>query len=75
MSKNLKKNKEVLKYLSKARPTIVKTFIRSADLGLVNAISECCLNVLKGNVPLNSKQKNRLRNYKNQLRLLVKKKR
>lgn len=74
MSKNLKKHKETLHYLSKARPSIVKTFIKTADNGLINAICECCVNVLKGNVPITKVQKNRLRKYKNELRSLVKKK-
>jgi len=45
--------------------------LRVADAKLVRQICECALNVLRGNVPLNKSQKNKLRKHATTLRSLV----
>ena len=64
----------MLKHISQARPNTVKAIIKSAGKEEVNVFCECALNLLKGVVPLNSKQRQRLRKHKNVLRALVDKK-
>lgn len=73
MSKALRKNIHTLKLLGKAKPAAVKAIIKSGDKALVNALCECCLNVLKGNIPLTPTQKKRLSKYKTCIRALAKK--
>ena len=60
-----------IKLLSLATPRARKHIIREADKSLVDAVSECCLNVLKGHVPLTAKQKSRLSRHKEKLRKLA----
>ena len=57
-----------IKLLSLATPRALKHIIREADKSLVDAVSECCLNVLKDHVPLTAKQKSRLARHKEKLR-------
>jgi hypothetical protein len=64
---------EKIRLLKLATPRVRKSIIRDADKSLLNAISECCLNVLHGRVPLSSKQKLRLSKHKNELRKLAEK--
>ena len=42
--------------------------IRLAPDYLVDGIGECCHNILRGNIPLNHKQKKALRRYKHVIR-------
>ena len=51
-----------------------RDIIRKYDNDLICSLSECCHNVLKGNVPLTSTQKVKLRRHKNNLRKLSTKK-
>ena len=44
--------------------------IRKCDNDLIRSLSECCHNILKGNVPLTLTQKVKLRRHKNNLRKL-----
>ena len=60
----------LLKLLSKAKPLAAKAIIKAADKELVDAVCECALNVLKGNVRLTPLQKQRLANHKRALRAL-----
>ena len=63
------------KWLLKTKRSTAKAFIQAADKNTVNGLCECCLNILKGNVPLTSAQKRRLGKHKQTLRLLARKKR
>ena len=45
-----------------------KQLIANGDRELIDCISECCANILKGNVPLNDQQKAKLCKHKNNLR-------
>ena len=72
MKKNrAKKTFQKVRLLSLATPRARKHIIRDADNSLINALSECCLNVLKGHVPLTAKQKTRLSKHKAKLRKLA----
>ena len=73
MSRNVQNHRDTLLYLYRARPRIIKAVIKEADSSLINAISELAVNVLKGTVPLSSRQKAKLKAYKSQLRRLVEK--
>jgi hypothetical protein len=73
-NKKLRKTFEKVRILSLATPSVRKQLIQKGGREIVNCVSECCHNILKGNVPLNSKQKCRLSKHKGKLRELVKKK-
>ena len=49
--------------------------IRKCDNDLICSLSECCYNVLKGNVPLTPAQKVKLRRHNHNLRKLSTKRR
>ena len=68
-----KENKALLRLLLKSKPNARKAILQNADPDLIKSICECSYNVLEGNVPLNNKEKNKLKKYKNTLRYLVKK--
>jgi hypothetical protein len=46
-------------------------FLRNADTNFVRGICECIFNTLKGNVPLDNREKKRLAKYKTTLRRLA----
>ena len=48
-----------------------KAVLNSADVKLIRCICECAFNLLQGNVPLNTLQKNSLRKHAPVLRKLV----
>ena len=48
--------------------------LRQADYNLIRCICECALNILLGNVPLETQEKKRLRKHVNTLRKLADKK-
>ena len=72
MSKRVKRNLPLLKVLCGAKPGLIKAVLKGASPDLISALSECSLNVLKGNVRLTPTQKKRLTKYKTNLRLLAK---
>ena len=74
MSKRVKQNVDALRFLAKCNPKQRKAIIQYADNGLVDSLSECALNLLKGHVRLTPKQKKRLNVHKNRLRALTDKK-
>jgi hypothetical protein len=61
----------ILRVLKSACPTLRKGIISNCDKGLVNDISECILNVLKGNIKLTDSNKRKLKKYKTVLRTIV----
>jgi hypothetical protein len=71
MSKKVENNAELLHALAKAKLKMCKCIIEGADKDLVDALCECALNVLYGNVPLTKEHKTRLAKHKNSLRELV----
>lgn len=70
-TKRLKKQWDLLKVLSKAKPKTVKAIIKDGDRELLHCLCECALNVLKGHVPLTPTQKKRLSRHKTHLRTLA----
>ena len=72
MSRLLRKNEDVLKFLRKAKPCYRKAVLSSADKNLVLCICECAHNTLLGKVPLSKSQKLQLSKHKKTLRCLVK---
>ena len=71
MSARLKKNLPLLKWLSEAKPKASKAVLKAVDKDVMNTISECCVNVLRGNVPLSQQQKRKLFKHRQALRLLA----
>ena len=71
---HLKKMFRKIKLLSVANPRVRKQLIANGGRELIDCVPECCANILKGNVPLNDKQKATLCKHKNKLRKLALKK-
>ena len=74
MSSRVKKYLPVLKRINKLGNKAKRDFVRKCDREFLECISECAKNVLKGNVPLNDRQKTKLRRSRNDLRVLSVKK-
>ena len=70
---NIIKQKNLLKELSKSKSSYKKIILEKADSKLIQAICESAFNILEGNVPLSSKNKQDLSKHKNLLRKLVQK--
>ena len=70
----LEKTFEKVRLLSLATPKARKSFVCEGNREVIDCISECCANVLKGKVPLTSRQKSDLRKHRDKLRLVAKKK-
>lgn len=62
---------EILRSLCYLPKTERFALLRQVDLRLIRLICECSYNVLRGNVPLTSQQKNHLQKHVKQLRLLT----
>ena len=70
----LKKHSGVLRILAKAKPSVIRAIIRDSDTDLLYLLSECAVNILKGNVKLTKKNKDKLRKHTGKLRKLASKK-
>ena len=70
----LAKHGDVLSVLSKASPPMRKQMIDSASKEVIDTVCECCLNVLKGTIPLSPHQKKCLGKHRHLLRQMVQKK-
>lgn len=71
---NIRKHLPLLQTIQTAKPKVRKQILEKADESLIKTILECIHNVLRGNVPLEPKQKNKLKKHKSTLRNLVKSK-
>lgn len=71
-STNSQKQKDLLRVLHRARPTVRKAILKDADKALIYSICELCDNTLTGNVPLTPKHKQKLRKHKNIIKKLAK---
>ena len=69
----VRKQGKMILALTEASPKFRKKIIQEAPAELIHCISECCQNILKGNVPLSTAQKNKLRSKRQQLRQLANK--
>lgn len=73
MAKRLKNNLDELKVLKKAKPSLRKSILKSADKDLICCLSECCYNILNGNVKLSPENKKCLTKHGKHLRQLASK--
>lgn len=73
MSQRLKRHKDVLNIMSKAKSGTNRDIINQASPDLINCFSEICMNTLKGRVNMSKKQLQKLRRYKKQVRDLASK--
>ena len=69
--RRIRSNYHALHVLRNAFPKLRKAILSSCDTELVNTVSECALNVLRGNLKLANRHKHRLRRFKDQLRSVV----
>ena len=74
MSKRMRGSLPYLEVLAKSKPKLRKVLIDNVPATVITAICECCLNLLKGVIPLTPRQKRRLARYKAHLRALANKK-
>ncbi len=59
----------LLKYLAKASPKERRSILRKRESKqILDILSECCVNVLHGNIKINPKQHRKLSKYKKQIR-------
>jgi hypothetical protein len=70
MSSSVVKSAEISRALSKLSKEQRKALLKVADKKTIEAICECVVNTLKGNVPLKSCEKNKLKKHKRILRSL-----
>ena len=72
MSKaRLRRHAPTLGYLANCDKHTAKSIITNAKPQLLHCISDVCYNVLKGNVPLSSKEKHKLQKYKSGMRKIA----
>ena len=69
--KRVKSNFHELHVLKNAKPKLRKAILTNCNRELINTISECVLNVLKGNLKLTDSQKRKLRKFRRQLRSIT----
>ena len=74
MSKRMKRSLPYLQILAEAKPKLRKILVKNVPESVITAICECCLNTLKGVIPLMPRQKRRLAPCKTQLRALANRK-
>ena len=74
MSQLTKKYLPILKRINKLADNNKKKYLRKCNREFIDCLSECATNVLRGNVPLSSRQGAKLKRNKKDLRLLSAKK-
>ena len=74
MSERLQKHGSTLRFLRKTKPSVIRTIMKDALKDFIDCVSECCCNVLKGNVALTPKQKSKLLKYRTALKVGCQKK-
>jgi len=70
MTDRLTRNLDFLKLLAKGNRRVRQKIIRSSHNDLIRCLSDCCLNVIKGNVQLDNQQKKRLVRHRKTVRNL-----
>lgn len=73
MKHRVKTHEEFLRAFNVLKPKFRKVLLKACDKEEINFICECIYNVLKGKVPLEKENRNKLHKYKNILRKLVSK--
>ena len=74
MSERMKKFLPVLKRMRKFSDKAKRQYVGKCNRQFLDCISECAKNIIKGNVPLTTTQKAKLRRNRNDLRALSVKK-
>ena len=74
MTSRVKRQAPLLLALAKAHPHVCRAILRGADKDLFQCLSECALNILKGNITLKPAEKARLTKYRQKLRKIADKK-
>jgi len=74
MSQLTKKYLPILKRINKLADKNKKEYVRKCNREFIDCLSECATNVLRGNVPLSSRQGAKLKRNKKDPRLLSAKK-
>ena len=74
MTDRLRRNVDFLRMLAKGNSTKRKRLLACAHKDLIQCISECALNVLKGNVKLSSVDLKRIKRHRKLVRTLAEKK-
>jgi hypothetical protein len=69
--KRIRSNYHHLHVLKTAKPQLRKSIIKNCNNELVKFISECVLNVLRGNVKLTAREKKRLQKFNVPIRALA----
>lgn len=70
----LERNLDYVKVLCRCNPKQCKALLAGADPDLTKCLCECASNVIKGNIPVTSRQKKQLSKHKAHLRFLSDKK-
>lgn len=73
MSKNLRKYIGLIRSYEELPAEVQKIIIKNIPGDLLNAVCEICLNIYKCNIPINSKQKQKLLKHKQKLKVLCNK--
>ena len=71
MSQRMKHNSDLLRVLARSTPKQRKAILATCHIDLIKCLAEISLNVLQGVVPINAKQKKKLKRYKSVLRALA----
>ena len=71
MSRRVKTHAVMLNTLAHCSPKQRQLILKTADKGLVDAICECVVNLIRGNVKLSSSQKKTFAKHKRHLRKLA----
>jgi hypothetical protein len=74
MSQRVKNYLPTLRRIHRLNEKTRREYVKKCDKGFLDCLSECALNIIKGNVPLNERQMKTLRREKNNLRQLSMKK-
>ena len=69
----IKKHGSMVMAMMQATPQTRKKLVKNSPSEVINCVSECCQNVLKGNVHLSSAQKKKLYTNRQHLRRLASK--
>jgi len=72
--KRIQRNAKFLKKCSTKCNKKLRTVFKNANADEIHTLSECAKNLLIGNIPITTRQKNRLRPYRKSLKFLALKK-
>ena len=71
MSRRVKGNYDILKVLAKCKPHMRRAIIKAADKNLLEAITECFLNICKDTIKISPKTYKKLASYSNHIEIVA----